>query len=416
MDKRTFIKNAAIMLGAVPLLSEKAFVTPEKDVYFDTNDAKKWQKVRKEYKLNNFINLENGYYCITPQPVMQKFYKHAERVNLLGSYYMRNEQVDNKNKARKKLAELVGCSSEELAITRNTTESLDLVIGGFQWQKGDEAIMANQDYGAMLNMFKQVARRHGVVNKYVDVPLDPISDEEIVSIYEKAITEKTKMIMVCHMINITGHILPVQKICDMAHRYGIKVLVDGAHCIAHFDFKISDLNCDYYGASLHKWLSNPLGAGLLYVRKELIPTLWPLLASWDSPVETIQHLNHTGTLPVYTDLAILDSIDYYLGIGKSEKEARLRYLQNYWVDQLRGQNNIILNTPTDKSRSCGIANVGLKNMKPSELSKRLYEQYNIYTVAIDGAGVHGCRITPNVYTTVKELDVFINAMKQLSKV
>jgi selenocysteine lyase/cysteine desulfurase len=414
MDKRSFIKNTSYLLGFSPLLSTISLEEVEEDQYFDQSDTKKWQQVRKDYKLNKFINLENGYYCITPQPVLKKFYNHIDRVNTLGSYYMRTEQVDNKNNIKNRLAQVMGCNGEELAITRNTTESLDIIIGGFHWQNGDEAIMANQDYGAMLNMFNQVSKRNGVVNKMIDIPLDPSSDEEIVQIYEKAITSKTKMILVPHMVNITGHILPVRKISDMAHKYGVKVLVDGAHCVAHFDFKIDDLHCDYYGASLHKWLSNPLGAGLLYVKKEHIPNIWPLLASWESDRQKIQSITHTGTLPVYTDLAINDSIDYYLSIGKKEKEDRLRLLQNYWVDQVRDFPNVIINTPRDKSRSCGIANVGLKNMKPSDLSKNLYEKYNIYTVAIDSVGVHGCRITPNIYTTFKELDVFVKAIKELA--
>ena len=283
------------------------------------------------------------------------------------------------------------------------------------WKQGDEAVMAEQDYGAMLDMFKQVARRHGVVNKVVFIPLDPKTDEEIVALYANAITPRTKLLMVCHMINITGQILPVRKICDMAHSRGVQVMVDGAHAIAHLKFTIPELHCDYYGASLHKWLSVPLGAGMLYVKKEHIGKVWPLFPELDKKDDDILRLNHTGTHPAAVDLTITDAIDLYNEIGAERKEARLRYLQNYWTGKVRHLPHIILNTPTDPARSCGIANVGIKGMKPADMAKTLLDKYKIYTVAIDKTetGVHGCRITPNVFTTLAELDVLVGALKEM---
>jgi selenocysteine lyase/cysteine desulfurase len=327
---------------------------------------------------------------------------------------MRTKRFEDKKTMAEKLALLAGCSKEELVITRNTTEALDMVIGGTHWQAGDEAVMAEQDYGAMLDMFKLVAKRHGVVNKIISVPNHPASDEEIVNLYANAITPKTKLLMVCHIINITGQILPVKKICDMAHSKGVKVLVDGAHAFAHFKYSIPELNCDYYGTSLHKWLSVPLGAGFLYVKKENIPGVWPLFGPGaDKKEDDIYRLNHTGTHPVHTDLAIANSIDYYLKIGAERKEARLRYLQNYWTGKLRNLPNIILNTPAAE-RSCAIANVGIKGMKPADLADVLLKKYKIYTVAIDYANVHGCRVTPNIYTTPKELDQLVKALGELA--
>ena len=273
--------------------------------------------------------------------------------------------------------------------------------------------MAEQDYGSMLEMFKQTAKRHGMVNKIVSVPLDPKSDEEIVELYANAITPKTKLLMVCHMINITGQILPIRKICDMAHSKGVPVMVDGAHAFAHIYFSIPDLNCDYYGTSLHKWLSVPIGAGALYVRKDNISKIWPIFAETGKEQNDILRLNHTGTHPVATDLTISDAIDFYHKIGPARKEARLRYLQNYWVNKVRTMPHVILNTPTDPARSCGIANVGIKDIKPGDLAKTLLDKYKIYTVAIDGAGVHGCRITPNLYTTTDELDALVKALGEI---
>ncbi len=374
-----------------------------------------WAAIRGGYQLKpDYINLENGYYCILPQELLDKYIAHIREVNMQGAYYMRTVQTDNKNAAAKKLADLTGCSPDELIITRNTTESLDMIIAGLNWKPGDEAVMAEQDYGAMLEMFKQVAKRHGVVNKTVSIPIDPKTDEEIVDLYRKAITPKTKLLMVCHMINITGQILPVRKICDMAHKLNVEVMVDGAHALAHIDFKIPDLHCDYYGSSLHKWLSVPIGAGLLYVRKDNIKKVWPLLAEGERKEDDITRLNHTGTHPPATDLTIADSIDFYNKIGAKRKEARMRYLQNYWTDKVRSLPNIVLNTPTDPKRSCGIANVGVKGIKPGDLAKTLLDKYRIYTVAIDSAGVQGCRITPNIYTTTAELDALVRALTEIS--
>jgi selenocysteine lyase/cysteine desulfurase len=258
-----------------------------------------------------------------------------------------------------------------------------------------------------------VEKRFGVVNKVISIPNHPKSDDEIVQLYANAITPKTKLLMVCHMINITGHILPVRKICDMAHSKGVEVMVDGAHAVAHIQFSMKDLNCDYYGSSLHKWLSVPLGAGLLYVKKDKISKIWPRFADWNKDDDDIRRLNHTGTHPVHTDLAVGNAIEYYYRLGPERKEARLRYLQRYWSDQVRDLPHILLNTPREEHRSCGIANVGIKGMKPADLAKALLKKYNIWTVAIDTAGVSGCRITPNIYTSTRELDVFVKALKEM---
>jgi selenocysteine lyase/cysteine desulfurase len=420
MDKRSFLKRFTFLgLGITPGLTtlenlvSKVSHLPSGEV---AKDEDFWASIRGGYKLKpDYINLENGYYCFVPEETLENLIRHVREVNYQGSYYMRTVQWDNKKAVAAKLANLGGCSPEELIITRNATESLDMVIGGLDWKAGDEAVMAEQDYGAMLEMFKQVAKRHGVVNKIVSVPNHPSSDEEIVELYSKAITEKTRLLMVCHMVNITGHILPIRKICDMAHKKGVQVMVDGAHAFAHFQFSLPDLDCDYYGSSLHKWLSAPLGAGMLYVKKGNAGKVWPLLAEGDKKDDDIYRLNHIGTHPVHTDLAIGDAIDFHQKIGGERKEARLRYLQNYWTSKVRNLPHVIVNTPVDPKRSCGIANVGIKGMKPKDLADTLMAKYKIYTVAIDGANVFGCRISPNLYTTPAELDVFVKALGEMGK-
>ena len=419
MDKRDFIKKLSLATLAAPFsvnALDKWLIEFQHlpiDTLSTTEDF--WLKVRQDYKLKpDYINLESGYYNTIPTPTLNALQEHIKMVNYEGSYYMRTVQWKNKKRMAQKLAEVVGCNSKNVIITRNTTESLDLVIKGFPWKKGDEAIFAKQDYGAMKNMFAQVSKRYGVVNTIVSVPNHPASDEEIVKLYANAITPSTKLLMVCHMINITGHILPIKKICQMAHSKGVQVMVDGAHCVGHFKFNIEDLECDYYGSSLHKWLAVPLGTGMLYVNDKHIDTLWPIFAEFNREPGDISRLNHTGTHPVYHDLSIENAIDYYNMLGGERKEARLRYLKEYWVSQVRNHPNINVNTPIETHKSCGIANVGIKSIKPSELAKRLMDEYNIFTVAIDYANVKGCRITPNVFTLTKELDVFINALKEMA--
>ena len=417
MDKRNFIKTLGAL--SVSSLVPASELTKIKSVSYSLpntkSDEELWTTVRSHYTLkDDYINLESGYYSIIPNPVLEHFIKHVKHVNIEGSYYMRNDLNKNKDRVITELAKLVGSTSDQIGITRNATESLDLVISGFQWERGDEAIYAKQDYGTMKEMFEQISSRYGVKTKIVSVPNHPKNDEEIVSIYESQITDKTKLIMICHMINITGQILPVKKICEMAHSYGVEVMVDGAHCVGHFDFSIDEFNCDYYGSSLHKWLATPLGAGLLYVNKNNTHKIWPLLANGNTNKKDIKRLNHIGTHPVHTDLAISNSIDYTNWIGMKKKEKRLRYLQRYWSDKLRTIENVIVNTPKDLNRSCGIGNVGLSNMSPSQMSNVLFEKYKIFTVAIDYANVKGCRISPNIFTTTNELDQFISAVKEMA--
>jgi selenocysteine lyase/cysteine desulfurase len=419
MHKRQFIKNLMLTSIGAPLgiaglaksFEKKAHLSP---LALASDDAF-WDEIRKQYLLKpDYINLENGYYNFLPQPLLNKYIEHIKEVNYQGSHYMRTVQFENKKNITAKLAKVAGCSPDQIIITRNTTESLDMVIGGLDWKAGDEAIMALQDYGAMLEMFDQIKNRYGVVNVMLSVPNHPKNDQEIIDLYKNAITPKTKAILVSHMINITGQILPIKEICTMAHEKGVQVIVDGAHAFAHIKYSIQDLGCDYYAASLHKWLSVPLGAGLLYVQKDNIKKVWPLLADSEKDPNKINRLNHTGTHPVHTDLTISDSIDYYEIIGVERKEARLRYLQNYWTEKVRNLPRVILNTPAAANRSCAIANIGIEGIEPGELAKRLLKEHNVFTVAIDYANVHGCRICPNVYNTTQELDSFVLAIKKLS--
>ncbi|MFT5049759.1 MAG: selenocysteine lyase/cysteine desulfurase [Chlamydiales bacterium] len=419
MNKRTFLKQMSLVgLGASPLLAyierlvHALGEAPDTEV---AEDEDFWAKIRAGYRLkSDYINLENGYYCMMPEETLERYVAHVREVNHQASYYMRTVQSENRRRMVAMLAETANCSPDNLVITRNTTESLDLVIGGLPWKAGDEAVMAEQDYGAMLDMFRLQAERHGIVNRIVSIPNDPRDDDEIVDLYASAITDRTRVLMVCHMINITGQVLPVRKICDMAHARGVEVMVDGAHAFAHIESDIPALGADYYGASLHKWLGAPLGCGILWVKPDKVEQLWPLFAESGRPRDEMSRLNHTGTKPVHVELGIADALAYHDRLGPSRKQARLRYLQTYWTSQVRELARVRINTPRDPMRACAIANVGIEGIEPSELAGRLLKEHHIWTVAINRPGVRGCRITPNIYTTVAELDVFVAALRQIA--
>lgn len=421
MQKREFIKTLTLAGISLPLSGKNTDEIMYKFQNYSAsqmaNDEDFWLNLRNAYKLKtDYINLENGYYSMMPQPILNEYIAEIKMLNFHASFYMRKKMFDDKIAVRQNLAKFLKCDLSEIIVTRNTTESMNTVISGMDWKDGDEAIMAYQDYGAMLDMFKQQAERYGMVNKIISIPNHPKSDDEIVAIYENAITKKTKLIMVCHMINITGQILPVKKICDMAHQHNVKVVVDGAHAISHIDFNIADLNCDFYACSLHKWLSVPLGAGLLYVKNENVENLWPINGEYSYDKKDIRKLNHTGTQPMATELSIAHAIKFNELIGIKRKEERLRYLKNYWTNQVKEIKNIEINTPFEDERSCGIANVGIKKMKPSDMAQILFDKYKIWTVAIDNekAKVQGCRITPSIYTITEELNVLVNALKEMS--
>jgi selenocysteine lyase/cysteine desulfurase len=274
--------------------------------------------------------------------------------------------------------------------------------------------MTNQDYGSMLEAFNQQSRRHGIVNKIISLPLHPGSSNEVVSAFEKAITPKTKVMLVTHMINLTGQILPARDICDMAHSHGVEVILDAAHSFAQIDFTIPDTHCDYMGASLHKWLCTPLGNGILYVKKEKIKNVWPLFGDNTYPANDIRKFEHIGTHPVGNTLPIVDAIRFHNSIGSKRKEERLRFLKNYWVEKVRAFPRVKMNTPLRDEQSCAIANVAIQGTTPEQVVDFLFEKHKIFTVAIDTEAVKGVRIAPHLYTRLSELDQLVVAIQELA--
>ena len=377
-------------------------------------DEEYWAHIQQAFNPSPFfINLENGYMSPQPVEVMQAQLANIQMINERTSFYMRRQARDEVKGTDHQIAELAGCSTEEIIITRNTTEALDTVIAGIDFEPGDEAIMCDLDYSSMLQAFDQQSRRLGLVTKYIELPFHPESDEQILNLYREAITPKTKIILVTHLNNITGMILPVRKICDMAHERGIEVICDGAHSFAHLDYKIPDLGCDYFGASLHKWLCTPMGAGVLYVKKEKISKVWPLFGDTNFPEDDIRKFGHIGIHPVSTNLTIANAIRFHNMIGADKKEARLKYLKSYWTEQVRDLAGLHIHTPWDLERSSALTLISVDGYSPDELVAALYDRFRIFTVARKNPVVNGVRVTPHLYTRIEELDAMVEALNTL---
>lgn len=416
MNKREFIRVLSLAGGAglfARLFGKERGVSIPNLPAGNAEDF--WEQIRQMYQLSDErINLENGYYNILPTPVLDAHIGNIQYLNLNGSYYMRTDMEADREKARLLMAAFLNCPADELIITRNTTESLDTIISGKDWRQGDECLFSIYEYGAMSDMLMQQSRRTGMICRTIDLPLHKLSDDEIVEAYTRAVTPSTRMILVSHMINITGQIMPVKRICEAVASKGVEVLVDGAHAVGQFRFSLKDLGCDYYGSSLHKWLSVPLGAGILWVKKEKIKNIWPLYGQSQYPEDDIRKLNHTGTGPVHVLNTIEASLKFYHSIGAERKEERLRYLQQYWTQKVQGLKNIEMFTPAEPERVCAIACAGIQGVSPHDLAKRLLNEYGIWTVAINHHHVQGCRITPNIFNNEAELDRLAEALRAIS--
>ena len=373
-----------------------------------------WDEIRQAFQVSpEFINLENGYSSPQPVATVGALQTQVRRINGALSYYMRRQRGDEHLAVRRQLAQLAGCPVEELVITRNTTESMSTVIHGLDLAPGDEAVMTNQDYGSMLEEFRQQSRRRGIRCAEIRLPLHPRNDEEVVEAYEQSITPRTKLLLLTHMINITGQILPARKICSMAHAHGVEVIIDAAHSFAHLVYDIPDLGGDYFGASLHKWLCTPLGAGILQIRREKIGRVWPLFGETSIAGDDIRKFERTGTQPAWTVAAIPEAIRFHSLIGGARKEARLRYLQEYWTTRAREIKGVYLNTPAG-NRACAIANFGIEGRQPADIADQLFERFRIFTVAIDMEAVRGVRVTPHLYTSTGDLDALLSAIRALA--
>jgi len=384
------------------------------DVESLVSDESYWALVRELFQpQEKFINLENGYFSAQPLSTLAEQKSQIDLVNRQNSFYMRRNQVDEYATVKAAIAQFAKIDEDEFVVCRNTTEALDTIIHGYNWQKGDEVIVNHQDYGSMLAAFEQQKRRSGIKLLYTQIPLHPKNDEEIISAFERYITPKTKMLLLTHLINLTGQVLPVKKIMEMAHSHNVEVLMDSAHAFAHLPFEIKETGADYVGTSLHKWLCCPMGLGLLYVNKKHIGKIWPLFGDNEFEENDIRKFEHWGTRPVSALATIPTAINFHNAIGSALKFERLFYLKNYWTTKVKDFKGLKINTPFEKERSAAIANFIIEDMTPNELSNRLFDEFNIFTVAIDTKDVKGVRVTPHLYTSINELDKFVAAIETI---
>ena len=375
-----------------------------------------WANIQQAFSVTRgIVNLNNGGVCPSPRIVTEAFVRYTWQQEDATAYTMWQILEPQSETIRTGLAEVFGCDAEEIAITRGASESLETLLMGLDLKSGDEVLTTTQDYGRMLTTLRQRELREGLKLKLIKIPIAPKELDEISAAYERAITPRTKLILISHQINLTGQINPVKKVCEMARARDIETIVDGAHSFAQFDFKRDDLACDYFGTSLHKWLFAPKGTGMLYVRKEKIPRVWPLMASDDKQKNDIRKYEEIGTHSAAMRLAIGEAILFHNAIGGKRKEERLRYLSRYWMNNLKGIPKVGFNTSFDPAQSCAIANFKIDGVDPVALGAYLMAKHKIFTTPIVHDEFTGIRITPNVYTTLWELDRFSRVVADVAR-
>ncbi|MBV9761558.1 MAG: aminotransferase class V-fold PLP-dependent enzyme [Acidobacteriaceae bacterium] len=420
MDRRRFFGYSAGLLAAFQtdsmLRAQRAVEgLGQRPADSVARDEDFWFNVRHAFTVDrNMVNLNNGGVSPAPKIVMDTEVRYLEVENLSPSYYMWNVLDPGLETVRRRLARMFGCDPEEIAITRNASEALEIVQLGMQLKPGDEVVTTNQDYPRMITTWEQRARRDGIVLKQISFPVPPPSLDFLAKRIEAAITPRTRVIHICHITNRTGQIFPVKAICQMGRQRGIEVVVDGAHAFGQFPFTHADLDCDYYGTSLHKWVLAPIGTGMLYVRKPKIPSIWPMMPAPGSMRDNIRKFEEIGTHPASQRNAITEALNFHDSIGAERKAERLRYLRKRWSNRLRELPGVKILNSEDPEQSCGIGFVSVDGFDAPKLATYLWEKQRIWTVAIVTPGEYqGLRITPNVYTTLEEIDTFADVMERV---
>jgi selenocysteine lyase/cysteine desulfurase len=425
-DRRIFLKQAAVMAGAFS--TNSLFAQAHAGEWSRVNaalgaaapeaaaqDEDYWSVIQRAYSVNpNLINLNNG--GVSPAPIVVQ--EAVERYNKLSnegpSYYMWRILDEGREPLREKVAALAGVEPGEVAINRNSTEALNTVIYGLDLKRGDEVVGTKQDYPNMIAAYRQRAMRDGIVYKQISFDFPIEDDDQIVKAFEAAMTPRTRLVHVTHMINWVGQTLPVRKIADMAHAHGAEVLCDGAHSFGLMDFKVSDLGCDYFGTSLHKFLSAPIGTGMLWIRTDKIAGVYPLTCN-DKPLSgDIRKFETLGTRSFPLEQGIGEAINFHEGIGAKRKEERIRYLKNYWASQVKDIPRVKLHTSLDARYSCAICGVSVDGMTPAELESALFNKYKIHTVGIVWENIRCVRVTSHAYTTLPDLDKLVRAIRTVA--
>lgn len=426
-NRRNFVKQLGLMAGAFSASSlfNQAHAAEfehlnllKKDIAPKAlaTDEDYWSVIQQGYTTSPaLINLNNGGVSPSPRIVQEAVERFNKMTNEGPSYYMWRILDQGREPLRYKLAALAGADPEEIAINRNATEALNTVIFGLNLSKGDEVIGTKQDYPNMINAWKQRAQREGIVYTQISFQFPIENDDEIVAAFEKAITPKTKIIHITHIINWIGQILPVKKITAMAKKHGIETIVDGAHSFGLLDYKVPDLGCDYFGTSLHKFLSAPIGSGMLWIKKEKIEKIWPLVCN-DKPNGTdIRKFETLGTRSFPIEQGIGEAINFQNAIGNKRKEERIRYLKNYWATRVQNIPKVKIHTSFKDEYACAICGVSIDGMTPAALDSALFNNYKIHTVGIVWENISCVRITPHVYTRIQELDKLVMGIEALAK-
>ena len=401
---------AALQQSAIERASAAVKGRPAQEVAADEDY---WTEIRNEFTIDRtVINFNNGHVSPAPRTVQEAMRRYLDYSNM-GPYHTMIRQLEGQvETARRKLADFAGCDPEEIAITRNSSESLEIAQLGIDLKRGDEVLTTNQDYPRMLTTFRQRERREGIVLKTISFPVPPPSMDDLYKRFEAAVTPKTKLILCCHITNRSGQIFPVKRICDMAHARNIPVIVDGAHAFNHFPYKLSDLNCDYYGVSLHKWTFAPVGTGFLYVRKSRIPQTWALMAAGERQSDNIRKFEEIGTHPAANYNAICEALTFNENIGIERKAARLRYLRDRWATRLAENPKVKILHSSDPEQSCGIGMLTFNGVDTRKIGQALEANHRIFTAVMGHEEYTGMRVTPSVYSTLADVDYFARAVEK----
>ena len=377
-------------------------------------DESFWFEVQQAFTVDrSLINLNNGGVSPSPAVVQEAMKRYLDYSNTAPTHAMWSVLEPQREGVRQRLGRLFQCDPEELALTRNASESLQICQLGIDLEPGDEVLTTTQDYPRMVHTFQQRERREGIVLRRFSIPIPAEDPAEIVRLFEERITGRTKVILICHVINLTGQILPVRDVVRMARRRGVPVIVDGAHSFAHFPFSRADLDCDYFGTSLHKWLFAPHGTGLLFVRRDKIRDLWPMMAAAEKQSDDVRKFEEIGTHPAANHLAIAEALTFHEGLGPERKAERLRYLRDYWARRLLRHDRVRLHTSLEPGFACGIATVQIEGVDTKALNNYLWKEHRIISVAIQHEEFEGLRVSPSVFTTLNELDRFCDVMESV---
>jgi len=424
-DRRAFVGTVLDAALALPVLNSRAVrrlrqassIAGKRPASSVATDEDYWSEIQRAFDLDRtVINLNNGGCSPAPTHVLEQMIRDLRFCNELPVEHMWRVLEPRIESVRLDLAREFGCDPEEMAITRNASEANENVIFGVDLEPGDEIISTTQNYPRMVNAWLQRQRRNRIVFRQIKLPTPPPSDSDVVKAFEAAITPRTKMIEVMHVSFQTGYVAPVRAIVDMARRHNVEVLVDGAHAFAHLPFTRDELGCDYYGTSLHKWCLAPIGTGFLSVRKEKIPHIWSMFAGSPDEDANIRKYEEIGTHPAANHNAISAALAFHRGIGAERKIARLRFLRDRWAKRLLAESpRVKVLTPLEGKNSGAIGLFSVDGLDVGKLGSWLMANYRIVNTPILHPEFNGIRITPNVYTTLDEIDTFADAVTTAMK-